>query len=80
MALFGTELIPFSNNDMILLERSDRLCLKHIQGMHLRSRSNVLLGLMSCLPIESEIEKRKLNLFGQFCTPVNDSAAKTMLI
>ena len=79
-AFIWTELIPFSNNDMILLERSHRLCLKRIQGMHMRSRTNVVLGLMSCLPIESEIEKRKLNLFGQFCTLVNDSAAKTMFL
>ena len=65
-ALYGPECwLPLSKNDVLTLDRAHRLCLKYVQGLSVRTSTDIVLGLLNALPIEYEIDKRKLNLFGQ---------------
>ena len=56
-----------TRRESLTLERSHRLCRKQMHGLHIRSRTDAALGLICVLPIQAEIEKRKLTLFGQLC-------------
>ena len=79
--LFGSELLQsLSNQDRMSLEKSHRLCLKQMQGLRSRSRTDIVLGLLSILPIEAEIEKRKLSFFGQLCRLERNCAAKQLFL
>ena len=80
-ALFGSEMLQtLSDHDTLTLERSHRLCLKQIQGLRNRSRTDVVLGLVGALPIQAYIEQRKMNLFGQLCRLQRDCAAKKLFL
>ena len=80
-ALFGCELLQsLSDRDMLTMERSHRLCLKQIQGLQIRSRTDIVLGLICALPIEAEIEKRKLSFLGQLCRLERDCATKRFFL
>lgn len=80
-SLFGCAFLQsLSDRDLIVLERSHRLCLKQIQGLHIRSRTDIVLGLLGALPIQAEIEKQKLTFFGQLCGLVRDCAAKRLFL
>ena len=37
------------------------------QSFGIRTRTDVALGLLGVLPLESEVDFKKLNLFGQLC-------------
>ena len=45
----------------------ERFCIKYMQGLHLRTRIDIALSIISIYSIESEIDFRKLILFGQLC-------------
>ena len=80
-ALFGSEMLnPLSENDLLVLERTHRLCLKHVQGLHLRSRTDIVLGMLSAFPIEAEIDKRKLLFLGQLCRLEGNCAVKQLFV
>ena len=80
-ALFGSELLQsLSNRDRMSLEKSHRLCLKQMQGLQSRSRTDIVLGLLGILPIEAEIEKKKLSFFGQLCRLERNCAAKQLFL
>ena len=80
-ALFGSELLQsLSNRDRMSLEKSHRLCLKQMQGLQSRSRTDIVLGLLGILPIEAEIEKKKLSFFGQLCRLERKCAAKQLFL
>ena len=38
-----------------------------LQGFGIRTRTDVALGLLGVLPLESEVDFKKLNLLGQLC-------------
>ena len=80
-ALYGSECWPLlSKTDMLTLERAHRLCLKYIQGLSARTSTEVMLSLLNCLPIEYEIDRRKLILFGQLCRLETECAIKSMFL
>ena len=80
-ALYGCECWPaLSKGQMLTLERSHRLCLKYIQGLNIRTSTDCVMSMLDCLPLEMEIEYRKLNLFGQLCRLGLDCAVKTMFL
>ena len=65
---------------MLTLERSHRLCLKQIQGLKSRSRTDIVLGLICALPLAAEKEKRKLVFFGQLCRLERECTAKRLFL
>ena len=65
---------------MLTLERSHRLCLKQMQHLRSRSRTDIVLGLLCALPLAAELEKRKLVLFGQLCRLERDFTAKRLFL
>ena len=69
-----------SATDMKILERSHRFCLKYIQGIDKFSRTHIVLGLLGMYSIQSEIEKRKLMLFGQLCNLGSYSRIKELFL
>ena len=80
-ALYGCELwnsAPPSHLDK--LERSHRLCAKTIQGLPLSTSTDVALGALGLLPIEAEIDKRKLQFFSQLCRLPTHYLAKQFFV
>ena len=67
-ALYGCESwSQLSVSNIIHLERAHRFCIKYMQGFGIRTRTDVALGLLGVLPLESEVDFKKLNLLGQLC-------------
>ena len=56
----------------MLLERAHRFCVKYMQGLSIRTRTDAALSLLGIYSIESEIDFRKLTLFGQFCRNISN--------
>ena len=52
---------------MLTLEQAQRKCVRFMQGIPCRTRSDIALGMTGCRLIESEIDYRKLSFFGQLC-------------
>ena len=52
---------------MVTLERSHRFFIKRMQSLGMQNRTDAALSLMDIFPLETEIDFRKLTLFGQFC-------------
>ena len=67
-ALYGCETwFSLNTHNFSLLERAHRFCVKYMQGLSIRTRTDVALSLLGIFSIGSEIDLRKLTLFGQFC-------------
>ena len=69
-ALYGCETwVYLTTNNILLLERAHLLCVKYMQGLSTRTRTDAALSLLGMFSIESEIDLRQLimKLFGQFC-------------
>ena len=67
-ALYGCETwFSLTTNNILLLERAHRFCVKYMQGLSTRTRTDAALNLLGMFSIESEIDLRKLTLFRQFC-------------
>ena len=67
-ALYGCELwseINRTQSDQI--ERAHGFCVKYILNLPAYTRTDVCLGLAGVLPIESEIDYRKLLFLGRIC-------------
>ena len=80
-ALYGSELWSnFSKNDIMLLERSHRLCVKTMQNMDRNTRTCVALSSLGMMNLNYVIVKRKLMLFGQLCKLDTSYAAKKTLL
>lgn len=78
-ALYGCELWSDLHDDEILtLEIAHRFCLKIIQGLPKRCRSDIVLTSIGMIPIEAEIDKRKLIFLGQLCRLNNNSIVKRL--
>ena len=54
-------------SNIIHLERAHRFCIKYMQSFGIRTRTDVALGLLDVLPLESEVDFKKFNLLGQLC-------------
>ena len=64
-ALYGCESwSSLTPSQLLMLER---VCVKYIQGLNTRTRTDIALRLLGIHTLESEIDFMKLNLFGQFC-------------
>lgn len=65
-ALYGCELW---NNilpaDTVILERAHRQCIKFMQGLPKRTRSDIAVGLLGSMYVEAEIDLHKLRFLGQ---------------
>ena len=60
-ALYGCESwSQLSVSNILHLERAQRFCIKYIQGFGIRTRTDVALGLLGVLPLESEVDFKKL--------------------
>ena len=78
-ALYGCELwSDLSKDEILSLEIAHRFCLKLIQGLPKSSRSDIVLTTLGMLPIEAEIDKRKLVFLGQLCRIENDNVVKKL--
>ena len=80
-ALYGCEL--WSNlldSEINTLEIAHRFCLKIIQSIPRLSRTDIVLSSLGMLPIEAEIDKRKLVFFGQLCRLDIDTTVKRLFI
>ena len=54
-------------SDVFTMERAHRFCIKYMQGLHRRTRTDIALSMIAIYSIESEIDFKKLILFGQLC-------------
>ena len=80
-ALYGCELWGnLSQSDSLLLERSQRLCIKSMQNMNRNTRTYVALSLFGTSSLKYVIHKRKLTLFGQLCRLDTFYAAKRLFL
>lgn len=80
-ALYGCEV--WSNllqSDIEKLETTHRFCLKIIQSLPRLARTDIVLSSLGSLPIEAEIDKRKLMLFGQLCRLDTDTTIKMLFL
>ncbi|KAH3798703.1 hypothetical protein DPMN_152305 [Dreissena polymorpha] len=76
-ALYGCELwTSMSAEDKIKLERSHRICLKHIQGLPQNTATNFSLCAIHAVPMETKVDYRKLVFLGQLCNLPNTYMAK----
>lgn len=67
-ALFGCELwLQLSKSKMLQGERAHRFCIKYIQELPTFTKTDICLSLIGSIPIEFEIDKRKLSFLGQLC-------------
>ena len=80
-ALYGCENWDnLSDTDLHTLERAHRFCVKHMQSLSTRTRTDTALSLLGVFPIETDIDFRKLTLFGQFCRLNSDIWVKRMFL
>ena len=56
-----------TESDVLSMERAHRFCIKFMQGLQRRTRIDIALSIISIYSVESEIDFRKLILFGQLC-------------
>ena len=74
--LYGSELWnSLSKTEICKLEVIHRYCVKRIQGFHIRTRTDIALGML-----ESMIDQRKLTFLGIMCRLVNNSSAKYLFM
>ena len=67
-ALYGCETwFSLNTNDISMLQKAHRFCVKYMQGLSTRTQTDAALSLLGIFSIESETDLRKLTLFGQFC-------------
>ena len=78
-ALYGCELWhDISKSQMIKLERSHKFCIKYIQCIESKTRSDIALSLLGCRSLESEIDYKKLIFIGQLCLLSTEFLAKDL--
>ena len=69
-----------SGADILVPERSHRLCLKTIQCVGRSTRTCVALSLIGATSLDYEVQKRKGILFGQLCRLDTFYAAKRIFL
>ncbi|MES9884072.1 MAG: reverse transcriptase family protein [Sedimenticola sp.] len=80
-ALYGCELW---NNilpaDTMLLERAHRMCIKYIQGLPKRTRTDIAVSLLGSYSLEAEIDRSKLRFLGQLIAISTDRIVKRVFV
>ena len=67
-ALYGCEtIVNLSTNDMNMLERAHKFCVKNMQGFGKYISTDFVLSTINVDSIEDAIEYRKLTIIGQLC-------------
>ena len=67
-ALYGCECwCNLTSGNIFLLERAHRFCIKYVQGFGIRIRTDIALDSLGVYSLESEIDLKTFNLFGQLC-------------
>ena len=56
-----------TESDVLTMERAHRFCIKYMQGLHRRTRTDIALSMIAIYSIESVIDFKKLISFGQLC-------------
>ena len=80
-ALCGCEnWFDLTESEILSLERAHRFCVKHMQSLSKRTRTDAALSLLGVYPIELEIDSRKLTLFGQMCRLNSNSWVKNVFL
>ncbi|MES9883123.1 MAG: reverse transcriptase family protein [Sedimenticola sp.] len=80
-ALYGCELwnniIPA---DISTLERAHRQCIKYMQGLPKRTRSDIAMGLIGSVSVEAEIDRCKLRFLSQLIALPTYRVAKQIFV
>ena len=80
-ALYGCEnWFDLTESEILSLERAHRFCVKHMQSLSKRTRTDAALSLLGVYPIELEIDSRKLTLFDQMCRLNSNSWVKNVFL
>ena len=80
-ALYGCELWSNLKRDHIdRLETAHRFCLKYMQSLPQDTRTIIALSCVGAVPIETEIDRRKLIFFGQLCNISPDLRVKEIFV
>jgi hypothetical protein len=67
-ALYGCEIgSSYSKENIRLLETAQNVCLKHMQQLSRNASSNYTRSCLNITSVETLIEYRKLQFFGQLC-------------
>ena len=66
--------------EMEMLEKTHRFCLKRMQGFKTATRTNMVTAMLGTLDIQCEIEKRKLMFLQRICSLDKDTQARQVLI
>ncbi len=80
-ALYGSELwCDLQQRDITRIEVAHRCCLKYMQDLGVRTKTDLVYRLLNMHAIEYEIDKSKLRLFGQLCNLPCDKLAKEIFL
>ena len=75
--LYGSELwFNLSNQNIEQMEIFHRFCAKIIQGFDKSTRTDMCLSMLGWLPVQSEIDKRKLGFLQKLCSMPNNLLSK----
>ena len=80
-ALYGCEFwSTYTKSDIDSLEKAHRHCIKHIQTFFRCTSTDFSLCCLGSVPIETLIDYRKLQLFGQLCRLSSQYLAKVVFV
>jgi hypothetical protein len=80
-ALYGCEMwCTLRQCNIQALERVQHFCLKVIQGLPKRTRSDIVMGLIGVRTLESVIHQRKLCFLGALCNLRRDCVVKRLFL
>ena len=49
-----------TESDVLIMERADRFCIKYLQGLHRRMRTDIALSMIAIYHFESDIDFKNL--------------------
>ena len=77
--LYGSELwYNLSKQNIEQMEIFYRFCAKVIQGFNRLTRTDMCLGMLGWLPVQAEIDKRKLGFLQKLCSMPNSLLSKNV--
>jgi hypothetical protein len=80
-ALYGSELwCDLTKSSILSLERVQHFCLKVLQGLPKRTRSDIVTGLLGVRSLESSIHQRKLVFLGALCNLKRNCVVKQVFL
>ena len=60
-------LYNMTESDILSLKRAHIFCIKYMQGLNIRTWTDIALSIMAMYTLEPEIDFRKLTILGQLC-------------